>query len=91
MPQNPQSTFSPTALKHYLHYPTVITTHLEALHITTINGAQICLSSLHSFIEEQVLDYHLVNVICPEHSTSIPHPIANYNSIPKLSQALVHQ
>jgi len=50
MPQNPQCTFSPTALKHYQCYPTVITTHLLALDITMINGAQICLSSLHCFI-----------------------------------------
>ena len=63
----------------------MITTHLEALDITMINGSQICLSSLCHFIEDQVLAYHLVN------STSIKHPITNYNSTPKLSRALVHQ
>jgi hypothetical protein len=45
MPCNPQCTFSPTALKHYLNYPSVATYHLDSLQITTSNGTNVTLTT----------------------------------------------
>jgi len=43
MPSNPQCTFSPTALAHYLHYK-ITTTHLKNISITTSNGSTFTIS-----------------------------------------------
>jgi hypothetical protein len=40
MPTNPQFTFSPTALCHYLNYK-IVTNHLDHLSITTNTGKQL--------------------------------------------------
>ncbi len=65
MPDNPQCTFSPTALKHYLGYPEVLTSHLEALHITTSSGIKMIFPSIKQQKDGQLLDYHNFTIVRP--------------------------
>jgi len=51
MPSNPQCTFSPTALKYYLHLPNITTHHLTFI-------------SLHHFATTKLLDYHHFITVC---------------------------
>ncbi len=94
MPTNPQCTFSPTALTHYLKYKTT-TTHLEHLSITTSNGTNIKFPSVPRHSDQQLLDYHEFIVVRPNPSTPITissQPIANSatSELP-LTRLLVHQ
>lgn len=66
MPNNPQCTFSPTALKHYLKYPSVITHHLDSLQITTSNGNKVIFPSIKHQVNGQLLDYHCFWVVRPK-------------------------
>ena len=95
MPQNPQCTFSPTALKSYLRYPSVVTHHLENLEIVTSTGSKITLPSLPRLVRGKLLDYHHVNVVRFQDSHTIVLPIGNGathgGSFTKLSRALIHQ
>lgn len=94
MPTNPQCTFSPTALKHYLHYSTN-TVHLECLHITTSNGQQLSLPSIKDHSINQLLDYHKFLVVKPISSSdplSTPIPkVFSANSEASLTRLLAHQ
>lgn len=65
MPTNPQCTFSPTALKHYLGYPEVLTSHLEALHLTTSSGIKMIFPSIKQQKDGQLLDYHNFTIVRP--------------------------
>jgi hypothetical protein len=79
MPSNPQCTFSPTALAHYLHY-TITTTHLKHTAITTSSGQQLLLPSVQSHSTAQLLDYHDFIVVCPKGCKQVtipPDPVVN--------------
>jgi hypothetical protein len=92
MPKNPQCTFSPTALRHYLHY-NVTTEHLNFLPITTTSGIILHFSSLKNHTNHQLLDYHEFTVVIPK-STTIPKlsPIvSSATSESPLTRLLVHQ
>ncbi len=92
MPHNTHPTLSPTALKHYLKYPKVITDHLHSLQITTTCGRILTFPSIPQHTKNNVLDYHLFNVVKPLTQSTI-HPIlqANKSYISPLTRPLVHQ
>jgi hypothetical protein len=94
MPDNPTCTFSPTALKHYLQYPTVVTNHLESLLIVTSNGTRLTFPSIVTHVRGQLLDYHSFNVVRPKilHNRMLPPATANYSrGTSLLTRELVHQ
>jgi hypothetical protein len=92
MPHNSHSTLSPTALKHYLKYPKVITDHLHSLQITTTCEKTLTFPSIQHQVNNKVLDYRLFNVVKPIHHTSIPRVLqANKSYISPLTRPLVHQ
>ena len=92
LPQNPQCTSSPTALKQYLQYSVASTQQLESLCLVTNYGIAIMLlPSIQHFIDEKMLDYILLNVVHPKNCPTICLPIANYTSAPTLTHAPVHQ
>jgi len=62
MPNNPQCTFSPTALRHYLQY-TITTEHLASLSIVTSTGIKLKLPSINIDSKHHLLDYHLFNIV----------------------------
>jgi hypothetical protein len=65
MPNNPQCTFSPTALKHYLSFPEVTTNHLVSLNILTTTGIRLTFPSIKQQVNGQLLDYHQFSVARP--------------------------
>jgi hypothetical protein len=65
MPNNPHCTFSPTAVKFYLQYPSVITKHLQSLDITTHAGLHLNFPSIPTKITTLLLDFHLFHVVKP--------------------------
>jgi hypothetical protein len=92
MPQNPSCTFSLTALKYYLQYPSVTTTHLKALSITTPCAQLLEFPSLIAQVASKALDYHLFTIVKPITRLSyIPHPIGVKAAAPPLTRALIHQ
>jgi hypothetical protein len=93
MPQNSHCTFSPTALRHYLKYPSVTTHHLQSIQVTTPCNQQPHFPSILRQAQSQLLDFHEFFVVQPTTSlSSIPRPIANKStSTFMLSRALVHQ
>jgi len=94
MPSNPQCTFSPTALKHYLCF-NVTTKHLESLSITTSTGTCLVYPSIHQHKHSQLLDYHKFTVVRPincSKPTTNSFPIAkSATSEPTLDRLLIHQ
>jgi len=94
MPSNPQCTFSPTALKHYLHF-NVITHHLTTLSITTTTGHTLVFPSINPHKTNQLLDYHQFVVVRPINLSTprtLPIPIINSaTSEAPLNRLLVHQ
>jgi hypothetical protein len=94
MPNNSHCTFSPTALKHYLKFPTVVTNHLDSLSIVTTTGTTITYPSIVTYRQGQLLDYHLFHVARPKNFTNnlLPSPIANVScgTLP-LTRELLHQ
>jgi hypothetical protein len=94
MPNNPHCTFTPTALKHYLKYPTVVTNHLNSLLIVTSEGNSITFPSIVKHIKGKVLDSHLFHVVRSKQRipSMLPLPVANVShSHPLLTRELVHQ
>jgi hypothetical protein len=92
MPTNCQCTFSPTALRHYLHCNDT-TEHLNFPSIITTSGITLRFSSLKNHTNHQLLDYHEFTVVKPQ-STTIPKPspiINNATSESPLTRLLVHQ
>jgi len=92
MPSNSQCTFSPTALRHYLHY-WVTTTHLDSLTIITSDGKTLHFPSVKDHSTNQLLDYHKFTVVKPK-SITLTHsrPIVNSaTSESPLNCLLVHQ
>jgi hypothetical protein len=94
MPTNPQCTFSPTALKHYLHYSTH-TIHLECLHITTSTGQQLSLPSIRDHSINQLLDSHKFIVVKPKTPSALPSTLPpqvfSATSESSLNHLLAHQ
>jgi hypothetical protein len=101
MPSNPQCTFSPTALKHYLNYPSVTTYQLDSLQITTSSGTKVTFPLLQQQVNGQLLDYHRFWIVRPKplysHSSPIaakvlcPPPVATAGSTIPLTRNLCHQ
>lgn len=92
MPQNSHCTFSPTALKHYLNYPSVTTTHLKALYITTPCNQLLEFPSLSPQVSLKALDYHAFTVVRPTTRLSyLPRPLAHKATVLPLTRALIHQ
>jgi hypothetical protein len=82
----------PTALKHHLKYPKVIVNHLYSLQITTICGRLLTFPSITTQSKNNVLDYHLFNIVKPLTYPSILKIIqANKSYISPLTCPLVHQ
>ncbi|MFN9982042.1 MAG: hypothetical protein ACK53Y_19105, partial [bacterium] len=93
MPSNPQCTFSPTALAHYLHYK-ITTTHLQQMSITTSSGITLQFPSIPCHSSNQLLDYHEFIVVRPKHCRPVINPAPTVNSATSktsLSRLLVHQ
>jgi len=101
MSDNPQCTFSPTALKHYLSLPEVTTHHLDSLRITTSTGAHLRFPSIKQQSNGELLDYHNFRVVRPisyinrlrppDPSSIIPPAIASRGTIIPLTRNLCHQ
>jgi hypothetical protein len=92
MPNNAHCTFSPTAIKHYLKYPTVLTTHLQSLQLTTPCGQDLLFPSIPQPATTKLLDFHQFTIVKPTQKLSyIPRPIENQANTPSLTRALVHQ
>lgn len=92
MPQNSQCTFSPTALKHFLKYPTIITYHLQALAIITPCNQKLTFPSILWLTSSKALDYHQFLIVCPTHwLSSLPIPTARVTTTLPLTRALLHQ
>jgi hypothetical protein len=94
MPSNPQCTFSPTALLHYLQYKTT-TTHLDNLSITTSSGINLLFPSISHHTNQQLLDYHEFLAVKPKACAHIifpSEPIVNSatSELP-LNRLLAHQ
>ena len=81
MPTNPQNTFSPTALQHYLHYK-IVTIHLDSLSITTSNGTKLIFPSVKTHSLNQLLDYHQFTIVKTIH----PRGLAFINPLPIVLQ-----
>jgi hypothetical protein len=93
MPSNPQCTFSPTALAHYLHYK-ITTTHLKNISITTSNGSTLHFPSIPCHSSSQPLDYQEFFVVRPKHCSPITHPNPTVNSATSetpMTRLLAHQ
>jgi len=94
IPSNPQCTFSPTALKHYLHFD-VTTKHLDSLSITTTAGHHLIFPSLQPFTTKQLLDYHRFIIVRPLLSSkprTLSSPIVHSaTSEAPLTRLLAHQ
>lgn len=92
MPNNQHCTFFPTALKHYLKYQTVYTTHLQSLYITTPCGNWLIFLSISHYADTRLLDFHQFTIVKPTiHLHYIPRPIVNKAYYPVLTRAVVHQ
>jgi hypothetical protein len=93
MPSNPHCTFSPAAIKFYLHYPSVLAMHLQSLEITTHSGITLHFPSIPTKITTQLLEFHLFHIVKPTTCISIlPSPIASQAvTSPSLTRALIHQ
>ncbi len=70
MPNNNQCTVSPTALKHYLKYPSVTTYHLQSLHIITPCHQLLEFPSIAAFKSSKALDFHQFTIFRPTHRLS---------------------
>jgi hypothetical protein len=94
MPSNPQCTFSPTALAHYLGYK-INTAHLQGLSITTNAGINLHFPSIKHHSHQQLLDYHQFNVVKPIHCPIITVPstpiVNSAISESPLNRLLLHQ
>jgi hypothetical protein len=93
MPSNPQCTFSPSALAHYLHYK-ITTTHLQNISITTSDGSTLKFPSIPCHSSSQLLDYHEFLVVRPKHCSPITHPNPTVNSATSetpMTRLLAHQ
>lgn len=92
MPSNLQCTFSATALKHYLHLPTVTTNHLSSLNIETSTGLKLSFPSLSHYSTTKLLDYHRFIVVRPHSPTIIPSSsVSSATSEGKFTRNLLHQ
>jgi hypothetical protein len=93
MPKNPHCTFSPTALKFNLQYPSVLTKHLQSLEITTHSGLHLQFPSIPTKITTQLLNFHLFHAIKPIKNISLfPSPTASKAlTSSSLTRALIHQ
>lgn len=93
MTNNTHSTFSPTALKHFLKYLDVTSKHLHSIIITTTTGWHLTFPSILTYDNNQVLDYYEFTVVCLLHlPSSVPTPLqANKSYTSTLTRALVHQ
>ncbi len=92
VPTNHHCTLSPTALRHYLKLPSVVTNHLQNLTITTNFNQTISIPSIPSYIRGKLLDYHKLLVIRPKPNLScLPTPTVNRSSTYNLSRELIHQ
>ena len=92
MPSNPQCTFSPTALKHYLHLPTVTTNHLHSLVIVTSDGLEISFPSLKQYATTKLLDYHRFHIIRPCNTSVIPFPsVSSATTETRINRNILHQ
>ncbi len=97
MPSNPQCTFSPTALKHYLPFQSVCTTHLHSLSLVTSDGVKLSFPSLPDHARHQLLDYHRFIVVhptqpLPSSPTNPSKPIAaSATSEAPLTRDILHQ
>jgi hypothetical protein len=94
MPTNPQCTFSPTALTHYLKYKAT-TTHLDNLRIITSSGVTMTFPSITTHSNQQLLDYHEFIVVKPTkcsdlHLPSTPIVESATSELP-LNRLLAHQ
>ena len=74
MPNNPQYTFSPIALKHYLSLLEVITHHLVSLQIIAAAGVRLHFPSIKQQINGDLLDYHTFGVVRPISYTNCLRP-----------------
>jgi hypothetical protein len=92
MPDNPQCTFSLTALHHYLHFD-VLAKHLHSLQITTTSGDTLAFPSLASYSTKQLLDYHHFTIVRPTRQVKqiIPPTVKNATSEAPLYCLLAHQ
>jgi len=92
MPNNDHPTLSPTALKHYLKYPKVVTHHLDSLQITTSTGILLKFPSISTHTTSNVLDYHQFNIVKPTSYPLLPSiPQANSSQVTPLTRSLIHQ
>jgi len=92
MPNNDHPTLSPTALKHYLKYPKVVTHHLDSLQITTSTGILLKFPSISTHTTSNVLDYHQFNIVKPTSCPLLPSiPQANRSQVTPLTRSLIHQ
>ena len=94
MPNNDTCTFSPTALKHYNNYQSVITNHLQSLHITTSSGITMTFPSIPTKINNNILDYHKFDVVKPisTMNINIHQPIVkSIKTTQPITRTLLHQ
>lgn len=92
MPNQQHCTFSPTALKYYLKLPSAQTHHLDALHITITTGSTVTFSSIPTYTNGKLVDYHnFTNVkpICP--LLPVTPPQVSTASTKLINRALTHQ
>jgi hypothetical protein len=96
-PSAPQCTFSPTALKHYLQLPSVITEHTVHLAISLADDLVIRFPSCPHQVKDSCLDYFSAEIMipCPQTSPSVPiqcaPPLACFSKAPTLTRALLLQ
>jgi hypothetical protein len=92
MPSNLQCTFSPTALKYYLHLPTVTTNHLKSLLIVTSTGVEISFPSLPHYATTKLLDYHHFIIVQPHHTPVVCLPtVSSATTEARLNHQVLHQ
>jgi hypothetical protein len=96
LPSPLQNTFSPNAIKHYLHLPSVITEHTKHLSPTLHSSVMLQFISLPDIISSSGLDFFNVVIVKPtspsfsQHPNILP-PVANYPKSPIINCALLHQ
>jgi hypothetical protein len=96
-PSAPQCTFSPTAFKHYLQLPSVITEHTVHLAISLTDDMVIRFPSCPHQVKDECLDYFSAKIMipCPPKSPSVPvqcaTPVVYFSKAPTLTRALLHQ
>jgi hypothetical protein len=96
-PSAPQCTFSPTALKHYIQLPSVITEHTVHLAISLTDDLVIRFPSCTHQVKDACLDYFSSKIMipCPPKSPSVPvqcaPPVVYFSKAPTLTRSLLHQ